>query len=110
MCWPQAYSTMLGVHGKECGYSTKENGGIDTVVDVDLRVSEKTWNGDGNPGSDRNVVERRQPKLTEKFKAYRLNERKKERNKLKREIQSRIANIGTLMGLDKNLELVGEEL
>ena len=45
----------------------------------------------------------------EQFKAYRLNERKKERNKLKREIQSRIANIGTLMGLDKNLELVGEE-
>ena len=109
MCWPQAYSTMLGVHGKESGYSTKENEGIDSVVDVGLRVSEKTWNGDGNPGSDRNVVERRQPKLTEKFKAYRLNERKKERNKLKREIQSRIANIGTLMGLDKNLELVGEE-
>ena len=96
MCWPQAYSTMLGVHGKESGYSTKENGGIDSVVEVDLRVPEKTWNGDGNLESDRNVVERRQPKLTEKFK-------------LKREIQSRIANIGALMGLDKNLELVGEE-
>ena len=109
MCWPQAYSTMLGVHGKESGYSTKENGGINSVVEVDLRVSDKTWNGDGNLESDWNVVERRQPKLTEKFKAYRLNERKKERNKLKREIQSRIANIGTLMGLDKNLELVGEE-
>ena len=73
-----------------------------------MRVSEKTWNGARNLESDRNVVERRQPKLTEKFKAYRLYERKKERNKL-REIQSRIANIGTLMGLDKNLELVGEE-
>ena len=102
MCWRQAYSTMLGVHGKESGYSKKENGGIDSVVEVDLRVSEKIWNGDGNLESDRNVVERRQPKLTERFKAYRLNERKKERNKLRKEIESRIANIGTL-------ELVGEE-
>ena len=51
---------MLGVHGKESGYCTKENGGIDSVVEVDLRVSEKTWNGDGNLESDRNVVERRQ--------------------------------------------------
>ena len=59
--------------------------------------------------SDQNVIERRQRKLTEKFKAYQLTERKKERNKLKREIQSRIANTGTLMGLDKNMELVGEE-
>ena len=109
MRWPQAYSTMLGAQGKESGYYTKENAGIDSVVEVDLRVSEKTWNGEGNLESDRNIVERRQPKLTEKFKAYRLTERKRERNKLKREIQSRIANIGTLMGLDKNLELVGEE-
>lgn len=58
---------------------------------------------------DRNVIERRQPKLTEKGKAYRLNERKRERNQLKREIQSRIANIGTLMGLNKNLELDSKE-
>ena len=109
MRWPQAYSTMLGAHGKESGYATKENGGIDSVMEVDLHVSEKTWNGEGNLESDRNVIKKRQPKLTEKFKVYRLTERKKERNKLKREIQSRIANIGTLMGLDKNLELVGEE-
>ena len=58
---------------------------------------------------DWNVFERRQPKLTEKGKAYWLTERKRERNKLKREIQSRIANIGTLMRLDKTLELVGKE-
>ena len=106
---PQAYSTMLGAHGKESGYSTRENGGIDSVMEADVRVSGKTWNGEGNLELDRNVIERRQPKLTEKGKAYRLSERKKERNKLKREIQSRIANIGTLMGLDKNLELVGKE-
>ena len=96
---PQAYSTMLGAHGKESGYSTRENGGIDSVMEADVRVSGKTWNGEGNLELDRNVIERRQPKLTEKGKAYRLSERKKERNKLKREIQSRIANIGTLIGL-----------
>ena len=72
-------------------------------MEADVCVSEKIWNGEGNLELDRNVVERRQPKLTEKGKAYRLTKRKRERNKLKREIQSRIANIGTLMGLDKNL-------
>ena len=77
MRWPQAYSTMFGAHGKESGYTTKENGGIDSVMEVDLRVSEKTWNGEGNLESDRNVIERRLSKLTEKFKAYKLIERKK---------------------------------
>lgn len=33
------------------------------------------------------------PKLTKKGKAYQLTERRRERNRLKREIQSRIANI-----------------
>ena len=37
MRWPQAYSTMLGAHGKESGYSTRENGGIDSVEEVDVR-------------------------------------------------------------------------
>ena len=55
------------------------------------------------------VIERRQPKLTRKGKAYELTEPKRERKLLKREIQSQIANIGTLMGFDKNLDLVGEE-
>ena len=36
MRWPQAYSTMLGAHGKESGYATKENGGIDSVMDQDI--------------------------------------------------------------------------
>ena len=45
MRWPQAYSTMLGAHGKESCYSTRENGGIDSVMEVDVRVSEKTYNG-----------------------------------------------------------------
>ena len=87
MRWPQAYSTMLGAHGKESRYSTRENGGIDSVMEVDVRVSEKTYNGQGNLELDRNGIERRQPKLTEKSKAYPLTERKREtRNKLKNEI------------------------
>ena len=109
MRWPQAYYAMLGANGKESSYSTRANGGTDSAMEADVGVSEKIWNGEGNLELDQNVIERRQPRLTEKGKAYRLTERKKERNKLKREIQSRIANIGTFMGLDKNLELVGEE-
>ena len=76
MRWPQAYSTMLGAHGKESGYATKENGGIDSVMEVDVRVSEKTWNGAGNLELDWNVFERRPPKRTEKSKVYWLTERK----------------------------------
>jgi len=32
MRWPQVYSTMSGAQGKESGYSTRENGGIDVRV------------------------------------------------------------------------------
>ena len=110
MCWPQAYSTMLGAHGKESGYSTRENGVINSAMEADVYVSEKIWNGEGNLELDRTAIEKRQPKLTEKGKAYRpVTKRKRERNKLKREIQLWIANIGTLMGLDENLEQVGKE-
>lgn len=45
---PQAYSTILGAHGKESGYSTRENGGINSVMEADVCVSGKTWNGEGN--------------------------------------------------------------
>ena len=48
MHYPQAYSTMLGAHGKESGNSTRENGGIDSVMEADVHVSGKTWNGEGN--------------------------------------------------------------
>ena len=85
--WPQAYSTMLGAYGLESGYLTRQNGGIVSVMEIDERVSEKTWNGEGNLELDRNVIEGRQPKLTEKGKVHRLTEQKGKRNKLKREIQ-----------------------
>ena len=55
MRWPQAYSTMFGAHGKESGYATKENGGIDSVMEVDLLslfqrklgMEKETWNRTG---------------------------------------------------------------
>ena len=66
------------------------------------------WSGEGNLELDRNGIERRQPKLTEKSKPYPLTERKREtRNKLKKEIHWRITNIRNTYGT--YLELFGEE-
>ena len=56
------------------GWLFYERKWIDSVMEVDLRVSEKPWNGEENLESDRNITERRQPKLTERFKAYWLTE------------------------------------
>ena len=57
---------------------------------------------------DQTVIDKRPRKLTEKGKGYRLVQRKGERNKLKRKIQSQIANISKLLGHDKNLELISD--
>jgi len=88
---PQGYSTMIEADGMESGYATRANGAMDSAISEDARGSGENWNGQGNLELDRTVIERRQPKLTEKGKAYRLAEQRKDRNKLKREIQSRIA-------------------
>lgn len=74
-----------------------------------IRFLDKNWKVPVNVDVDRTVVERRQPKLTEKGKAYQLTKGKRKRKKLKREIHSWIAVIGTLMGLHKNLEFINEE-
>jgi len=37
---PQACSTMLGAYGNESSYSTRENGVIDSAIEVDMHVSE----------------------------------------------------------------------
>ena len=71
-------------------------------------VSEEMWNGQGKAELDQTVIDQRPQKLTEKGKGYRLVQRKGERNKLKRKIQSQIANISTLLGHDKNLELISD--
>ena len=59
MRWPQAYSTMLGAHG----YSTRENGEVDSVMDFRENLE---WRKKLGMEKDRNVIERRQPKLTKK--------------------------------------------
>ena len=46
MRWTQAYSTMLGAHRRWLFY--KRTWRIDSVMEVDTRVSEKSWNGEGN--------------------------------------------------------------
>ena len=50
------------------------------------------------------MKEKRQPKLTDKDKSYKLTQSTRER-----EIQTLMANIGALMGQDKNVKSVGEE-
>lgn len=73
---------------------------------IDVYFGYENWNGHGILELNRTDVERRQLKLTEKGKAHRLVERTKVRKWLEGEVQSLIDNIGTLMGLDKNLVVV----
>ena len=55
------------------------------------------------------IGEKREHKLTEKGKSYKLARNVRERRRLKRETQAQIANIQTLMGLNRNLEKVSQE-
>ena len=52
---------------------------------------------------------KREHKLTERGKSYKLARDVRERKRLKRETQAQIANIQTLMGLNRNLERVSQE-
>jgi len=56
------------------------------------------------------IREKRQPRLTEKGKAYRLTELERQRKGSKREIQMQVYNIQALMGLDENLDQVSKEV
>ena len=63
-------------------------------------------------GASSNTVDvdnKKQPKLTDKGKFYKLAQFVRERKKLKREMQAHVANIEILMGLNKNFELVSQE-
>ena len=109
LCEPQAFSTAMENENKESGYATKPNETTNSPpLDENACVSEEMWNGQGNAELDQTVIDKRPRKLTEKGKGYRLVQRKGERNKLKRKIQSQIANISTLLGHDKNLELISD--
>ena len=118
---PQASSTVIECELLESGYATKANEATDSVLEKSVVVTVENWNGKeifdlegtviANPNAKDKlaVMEKRKPKLTEKGKAYQFSQNIRERKNHKREIQTRIANFGTPMGMDKNLELVGEE-
>ena len=125
LCEPQANSTVLETVQLDSGFVTESHGATNFALEENVEISEKNGNGPGIVELEETVVEsssikgalasievvkeKRQPKLTEKGKAYRLSQNISERKKLKREIQTQIANIETLMGLDKNVELVSAE-
>ena len=82
-------------------------------------------NGQGVGSTDETVIEnpnlestsagtarigrKREHKLTEKGKSYKLARDVSERRKLKRETKAQIANIQTLMGLNRNLEKFSQQ-
>ncbi|KAK2558598.1 Uncharacterized protein P5673_018777 [Acropora cervicornis] len=125
-CGPQANSTVFEGVQRDSGYTTKANEGLgfasdenavtlaDTLKDSESTEIEKVFpennNENGLSGYSDKQGAKRQPKLTEKGKSYRLTQNISERKKLIREMQTRIANIGTLMNFDKNAELVSAEV
>ena len=106
---PKAKSTLVDGDFVDSSYATKENETLVSAVDENTSVKENPNAGHRNPGLDAMVLERRQPKLTEKGRAYRLDGKKGQRTKLKREMKFKMANIIVLIGLDRNIELVGNE-
>lgn len=125
-CGPQANSTMFEGVQRDSGYTTKANEGLgfasdenavtvaDAFKDSESTEIEKVFpenkNENGLSGYSDKQGAKRQPKLTEKGKSYRLTQNISERKKLIREMQTRMANIGTLMNFDKNAELVSAEV
>ena len=85
----------------------------------------ESWNGQGLGGTDKTVIEnpnsesasvgpasiggKREHKLTERGNSYKLARDVRERRRLERNTQAQIANIQTLMGLNRNLEQVSQE-
>ena len=85
----------------------------DALKDSESTEIEKAFpenkNENGLSGHSDKQGGKRQSKLIEKGKSYRLTQNITERKKLIREMQTRMANIGTLMNLDENVELVSAE-
>ena len=124
-CEPQANFTVFEGVQQDSGYTTKGKEGLRFALDKNvvtvadaLKDSESTEiekvspeNEKENGSLDYSDKQRgkRQPKLTEKGKSYRLTQNITERKKLIRELQTRMANIGTLTNFDKNVELVSAE-
>lgn len=71
-------------------------------LDVGMKTQENPQEGQG--------LDRRQRKLTEKGKSYRLTELRRQRTRSKREIEMRINSIESLMTLEENAMLVSREI
>ena len=124
-CNPQANSTVIDAFAIASGYVTKKGESTNLPLNNEVDFHGKFRNGKGLGNEDKTVVEnpcpdsasggttsiggRREHKLTERGKSYKLAQSVCERKTLKREIQAQIANIQTLMGLSKNLERVSQE-
>ena len=126
-CNPQANSTAIDAFPIESGYVTKKGEARNLPLNDEVDFLGKFRNGQGLGNEDKTVVGnpnqesasggtasiggKRERKLTERGKSYKLVQSVRERKRLKREIQAQIrfANIQTLMGLSKNFERVSEE-
>ena len=125
-CRPQANSTVFEGVQRGSLYTTKVNKGLgfasdenavtvaDALKDSESTEIEKVFPENkienGLSGYSDKQGAKRQPKLTEKGKSYRLTQNISEHKKLIREMQTRMANIGTLVNFDKNAELVSAEV
>ena len=113
---PKANSTVMGCVNSESGFVSAMNGKTFSMAAMIPEFTRNDRIGQRPAEEESTMVEysdnrntRRQPKLTEKGKAYQFTQKMRERKRLKREIGERIANIETLMELDKNLDIVNEE-
>ena len=109
----------------ESGYVTEGSEATNLPLDDEVEFRGELWNGQGLGSTDETVIEnpnlesasagtasigeKREHKLTKKGKSYKLARDVRERKRLKRETQAQIANIQTLMGLNRNLEKVSQE-
>ena len=91
---PLSYSTFTGADKQDTGYATGTK--YRCVFWRKIRMDMESWNRTRKETTQAN----------RKGWAFRLVERTKVRKRLEGEVESLIANIGTLMGLDKNLVLV----
>ena len=104
---------------------TKGSEATDLPLNDEVDLLGESWNGQGLGGTDKTVIEnpnserasvgpasiggKREHKLTERGNSYKLARDVHERRRLERKTQAQIANIQTLMGLNRNLKQVRQE-
>ena len=124
-CNPQANSTVLDAFPIESGYVTKGSEATNLPLNDEVDFLGELWNGQGLGSTEETVIEnpnlesasagtasiggKREHKLTERGKSYKLARDVRERKRLKRETQAQIANIQTLMELNRKLKKVSQE-